>query len=41
MDDFRMRLVLEEIVRIQADPNGRHEAAWLAALAAAAMGGVS
>ncbi|HEY1932319.1 MAG TPA: hypothetical protein VGG99_09935 [Acetobacteraceae bacterium] len=38
MDEFRMRLALEEIVRIHADPDGRHDSAWLAALAAAALG---
>lgn len=38
MDEFRMRLALQEIVRIQADPGGRHDPSWLAAIAAAGLG---
>jgi hypothetical protein len=38
MNEFRLRLALQEIVRIQADPNGRQDSTWLAALAAAGLG---
>jgi hypothetical protein len=41
MEELRMRLALEEIVRTQADPKGRHDPVWLAALAAAALGAPS
>lgn len=33
-----MRLALQEIVRLQADPEGNHDPAWYAALASAALG---